>query len=485
MHAGFDEGAWISTAQTCAQMLVGPVSVWFGTVFGPRRVLVISSLTFAATAAMLPFSPNLDVLIGFQALAGLSSGTFVPLTIAFVLRNIPPRYWSFGIAAYALNLELSLNISASLEGWYVEHLSWRWIFWQSVPLALLMSWCVHRGMPRQPVDRLMLRNADWFGITSFSIGLAMVYAALDQGNRLDWLGSGLIVGLLIGGGMLVFAFVIHERVQATPWINFGAIGGPIPGLMLMVVILRLAILSTSLLLPNFLSTVQGYRALDTGPALLAIALPQFLIAPLAGLILRRVDARVPMAVGFTLVGAACWLVSHQLTSNWVTADFLPTQALQAVGQTLGMTSLIFFSSQHIKPADAMTFGALLQTARLFGGELGTAMMSTFLRVQEQVSSYLIGLHVQTGELLTTDRLQEYAAAVQARSAGTAAGAARATGLLAQTIRTQATVQSYVNGFALVAYILFAALFLVALFGPAPQNPASPIPLIRLKRALRT
>jgi MFS transporter, DHA2 family, multidrug resistance protein len=485
VHAGFDEGAWITTAQTCAQMLIGPPAVWLGMTFGPRRVLVVSSLTFAAAAILLPFSPNLPVLLGFQALSGLASGTFIPLTISFVLRNLQPRYWAFGIAAYALNLELSLNISATLEGYYVEHLSWRWIFWQSVPLAALMAWCIHRGIPKEPVNWQLARTGDWFGMASLSIGLAMAFAALDQGNRLDWLGSGLVVGLLAGGGLLVAAFLVHERFAASPWINLGfAVRGPIPLLMLLVSLLRLAILSTALLLPQFLSTVQGYRALETGPALLAIAAPQLVIAPFAGLLLRRLDARLPMATGFALVGLACWLVADGLTRDWVTADFLPSQAMQAVGQTLAMSSLVFFAVLNLKPADAMTFGALLQTARLFGAEIGTAVISTFLRVREQVTSNLIGLHVQSGTLLTAERLQAYAAAVQARSPGSAGASARATGLLAQAVRTQANVQSYIDGFALVALVMMGALVLVALLGPAPQGPASPIPL-RRNRAVPT
>jgi len=71
--------------------------------------------------------------------------------LSFLLLNMPPRYWAFGIAIYALNLELSLNISASLEGWYVEHHSWRWIFWQNVPLALIMTLCLHYGVAQKPI----------------------------------------------------------------------------------------------------------------------------------------------------------------------------------------------------------------------------------------------------------------------------------------------------------------------------------------------
>lgn len=475
--AGFDEGAWITTSQTCAQMLVGPLAVWLGAVFGPRRVLLVSAPAFALASLLLPLAPTLPVLLALQALAGLFSGTFIPLTIAFVLRNLPPAFWAFGIAAYALNLELSLNIAATLEGWYVEHLSWHWVFWQSVPMALLMTWCVVGGIPREPVNRALLQRPDWFGMASLSLGLAMVFAALDQGNRLDWLGSGLVAGLLAGGGLLVLAFLVHERTTPLPWINLRfAVSFPIPLLMGLVATLRLAILSTAFLLPQFLSTVQGYRSLDTGRALLVLALPQVVIAPSVGWLLRRLDARMVVGAGLALVGSACWIVGRGLTSAWVTEDFLPAAAMQAVGQTMAMSGLVFFSVLHLKPTEAMTFGALLQIARLFGGEVGTAAMSTFVRVQEQVASSSIGLHVQAGNSVVAERLAEYATAVAARSPGTAA-AARATGLLAQAIRTQAYVQSYVDGFLLVAAVMAAALLMVGLLRPAPPGPASPMRLL--------
>ena len=123
--AGFDEGAWITTAQTAAQMLITIPAVWMGATFGPRRVLIGASIAFALISLLTPYSPNLPTLLTMQFLGGLATGFFIPLTLSFILLNVPPKFWAFGIAVYALNLELSLNISASLEGWYVEHYSWR------------------------------------------------------------------------------------------------------------------------------------------------------------------------------------------------------------------------------------------------------------------------------------------------------------------------------------------------------------------------
>ena len=217
VHAGFDEGAWITTAFTAAQMLVTPFAVWIGSMYGPRRILMFAATSFAVTSALTPFAQNLSTLLALQFLSGLGSGCFIPLTLSFILRVMPMRLWAYGVALYALNLELSLNISASLEGWYVENFSWHWIFWQNVPLAMAMAACL-RGVKQSPPPAVIHR--DVYGLCSYGIGLALIYAGLDQGNRLDWLNSGLIWGLLLAGIILLVAFVIHEMTAPFPWLDF-------------------------------------------------------------------------------------------------------------------------------------------------------------------------------------------------------------------------------------------------------------------------
>src|SRR5579871_5651030 len=82
--AGFDEGAWITTAQTVAQMFVTLIAVWMGAAFGPRRVLIWASIAFAVLSLLIPYSASLPMLITMQFLGGLASGFFIPLTLSFI-----------------------------------------------------------------------------------------------------------------------------------------------------------------------------------------------------------------------------------------------------------------------------------------------------------------------------------------------------------------------------------------------------------------
>jgi DHA2 family multidrug resistance protein len=472
VHAGFDEGAWITTAQTVAQMLIAPAAIWMGTVFGARRVLLWAALAFALTSLAAPFSNGLAMLLTLQFAGGLATGFFVPLTLSFVLLNTPPRYWAFGIAIYALNLELSLNISASLEGWYVDHLSWRWIFWQNVPLALIMSACLRYGIPTKPSSNAQRPPANLYGLITGGMGLALIYAALDQGNRLDWLNSGLIRALLLSGAVLFVGFIVHEIRTPHPLVNFKvALAQPLPALLMLIGFLRLTILATAYLIPLYLGSVRGFRALEVGQTLVWVGVPQLILCPLAALMLRRSDPRLVASIGLIFISVACLMVANTLTPEWGSDQFLPSQLLQAVGQSFALSGIVFFAVLHLRPQDALTFGAAIQIARLMGGEIGQAFVVTLARVREQVASNLIGLHVQSGDGDVIHRLQAYANATAA-AGDPAAGANRAAGVLGSVVRSMATTQAVIDAFVAVGALAAIALLLLVIQKAAPYGPAS-------------
>jgi DHA2 family multidrug resistance protein len=476
MHAGFDEGAWITTAQTTAQMLMAPVAIWMGKWFGPQPVLLRAALAFAVISLVTPFSTSLPMLLVLQFASGLASGFFVPLTLSFILVNTAPRYWAFGIAIYALNLELSLNISASLEGWYVDHHSWRWIFWQNVPLALAMALCLRHGL-RSTAAAPGPRSApppDLFGLVTGGLGFALIYAALDQGNRLDWLNSGLVVALLGSGIVILVGFFVHEAITRSPLIDLHvALAAPLPTLLLLISFVRLTVLSTAYLIPLYLGSVRGFRAIDVGQTLIWIAAPQLLLCPLAGFMMRRNDPRIVASVGFTFVSIACLLVAHGLTPLWGSDEFLPSQLLQAVGQSFALSGVVFLAILNLRAEDAITFGACLQVARLFGGEIGSAFVVTFARVREQVASNLIGLHLRIGDGQLVSRIQAYGAATS-RAGDPASAPVRGAAVLSNLVRTLATTQAVIDAFVTIAGLTAIALLVLALHRPPPLGPASPI-----------
>jgi MFS transporter, DHA2 family, multidrug resistance protein len=462
LHFGFDEGAWMTTSFGVGQMLVGVACPYLGAIFSVRRVLLHGMALLFVASLLGPLSPNLTAFLTAQFLAGVGAGTFIPLTIGFIVRNLPQRLIVYGLAVYAMNSELSQNISASLEGWYSDNLSWRWIEWQYCAAVPIMYACIWYGAPREKVNASLLKDLDWPGLLYSGFGFALLYAGLDQGNRLDWNNNGLVNGLLLSGGLLTLAFVVRELWVEKPFLNLRLLAkeGLVP-ILLVLAGFRFIILSTSYIIPTYLQVVQNYRELQVGAVLLWIALPQFAIVLPLGWLLQRVDARAVLAFGALLVGVAC-LMATALTLDWATDDFLPSQILQAIGQSFVFTAIVVLAIRSMNPADVLTVGTLFQTSRLFGGEIGTAFMQTFVRVREQVHSNLIGLHVDSLSVLTADRMAMYRNAMAAHTSDVAIAAERATNLLASTVAKQAAVLSYIDGFLAAAVGAFFCLLVTAL-----------------------
>jgi len=345
-------------------------------------------------------------------------------------------------------------------------------------LALGMAACLHWGVhsPLPPPARI---NRDVFGLASCGIGFALIYAALDQGNRLDWQNSGVIWGLALAGIALLAAFALHEGNTRFPWLDSHVIfRWPMPGLVVMVGILRLSLLATAYLVPQYLGGVRGFRALQIGDTLLWIAAPQLLICPVAALMLRRSDPRITASFGLCLIGVACMTVAYSMTSQWGSDQFLLSQLLQAVGQSFALSGIVFNAVLNLRPQDALTFGAMLQIGRLFGGEVGSAFMATLTRLREQHASNLIGQHVRVGDADVQYRLQVYGHVV-ARGGHPAAAAPA---LLGGVVRSAATTQSVIDGFVGVAAVTVVGMLLLVLLPAPPRGPASHMPLFRRGQA---
>src|SRR6202161_1656507 len=178
MGLGFDEASWLPTALNMATMFSGLFVVFLSALFCPRRILIPASLVFALTSALLPFAHGFGGMVMLMVVAGLSSGTFYSLTMTFVLNALPKRLIIFGVAAYAADIVFTANVAPALGSWYTQHLSWHWIYWNSAVLAPFMALCVYFGIPRGPLPKL---RPSWRGFTYFSVGLSLVYGALDQG----------------------------------------------------------------------------------------------------------------------------------------------------------------------------------------------------------------------------------------------------------------------------------------------------------------
>lgn len=479
----FDEGAWLSTAGIGSQIFIAPAVAWLATVFGLRRVLGIPSLIYAMVSAIIPFVQDYPTLLLLSVAHGLLLGTFVPATLMIVFRNLPIRWWLPAISLYSIRVGFALDTSSSLVGFYVDHLGWQWLYWQGVVIAPLMGLMVYLGTPNEPVNRALLREADWGGMLLLGASVSMIYAGLDQGNRLDWLGNGTVMALLAAGAALFAAFLVNESLVRQPWAHVNVLFSRNIGLSLVVILLyTLTSLSNSSLVPNFLGNVGLLRPEQSGQLLLTYgALPMFVLVPVSIWLLRHFDARAVTVLGFACFAAAN-LWGTQLTHDWAREDFVGIVLLQSVGQSTTLLPLIIIALSNSDPSRATSFAAYIQIMRLGGAEIGVALMGTWLRVREQVHSFYLGQNLAVGDVDVVRTLKRLADHFAAHGMGSAQ--ARAVGTLAGFVQREANVLAYIDGFWLCFWLAMAALGFIALITRAPPGPFTPAPFGFAKTVLR-
>ncbi len=478
-HVGisYDQGAWLDSAYNASLMFIGPFSVYLGGLLGPRRVLLFAAGIFTATCIYLPLIHNYSLLVAALIVAGLTSGTFYPLTLTTALRTSPLRYLPLTMGFYATFIDGSVNIAPSLYGWYRDQLSWHWILWNSAMIAPVMMLFLYFGVPPAPP-----RKKDGpappsvVGFLYLSAGLALMFAALQQGERLDWWRSGVFNGLFWSGAFFTLCALIRRLRGPNPLVA-------LPYLWKRNTILlgsllfwfRFTLTLTIILIPQSLA-IHGFEANQIGPAIIWSALPLLPVALTAGLLmLRGLDPRLLFATGLTCTALAA-VLSSQYTSAWAAENYYRTELLIGVGQSFSLIGLVgciilqgIFTGGLAKPQWIRTFSAFFHTIRLFGGTAGAIYMGHFLAEREKLHSNLLGLHVTQGSWITDWNIRAMTAGVYGKSSGMAAAGGRAVDLVAARLRLQAYSLSLIDGFLLVAWTCAIALVLVALLRKSPLN----------------
>jgi len=469
---GIDEAAYVPTAFNAAQMFIGPVSIMLAARFGHRQVLLYAGAIYILSSLILPLTPHIVPITFLLVLSGLSSGTFYPLCLSFIGRNLPLSLVTYGIAAYNLDLLATNHIVQSLGGYYLEHASWHWLFWNQAIFSLPMLLCVYYGIPKTPKEQL-LPAFSFAGIFYLSGALTLFYIALDQGERLDWYNNGLINGLFWGGVILLAAAITRRFRRPTPFLNFGYLKGRNVLLMgCLMLVFRAVLVRIGFVLPNFLEVVHQYRPPDTG-ALFSLSVIPFLVAlPLVAYMMNRVRVRTILIMGFAILALINFRDAH-LLSTWMRFEFIPTQMIGAIGicmVAMGTICGIVFvgrmSGAYRNREGAYAQGAFFQSVRLFGSVASVSAFRRFLLFREHFWQTKLVSGIQPS-LLLEDRNATLGTALAPQAPGPAQASELGAGLSAHNIQVQSFSLATADTFMLLAWVSVLGLIAVSMMVRVP------------------
>ncbi|QXH76876.1 MFS transporter [Pseudomonas salmasensis] len=137
LHASVTQLAWISNAYMLGLTLIIPLSVWLAAIMGERTLIATSLLLFAGASVMVGQAGSIEALIGWRAVQGLGGGLLIPVGQAMAYRHFPAAERS-QLTARVMSVALLVPaLSPTLGGVIVDSVSWRWIFYANLPLALI------------------------------------------------------------------------------------------------------------------------------------------------------------------------------------------------------------------------------------------------------------------------------------------------------------------------------------------------------------
>src|ERR1700719_2998929 len=339
-----------------------------------------------------------------------------------------------------------------------------------------MMICIFYGIPKANAPKRSGEAPSFAGFLYASAGLAMLLAACEQGERLDWWRSGVFSALFAAGVFFLLCALVRRLRGPNPLVA-------LPYLLKRNTVLlgallfwfRFTLCTTIILVPQALA-IRGFEPEQIGPAIIWSAVPLIPLALTAALLLlRKFDSRLLFAIGLACTAFAAWLNS-QYSSTWAAENFYRTELLTGVGQAFAFIGLVgcivlqaIFAGALAKPEWVLSFSAFFHVIRIFGGTAGAIYMGHFIAQREKLHSNLLGLHVGSGNWITDLNIHAMTAGLYAKSSGIAAAGERAVDLIAARLRLQAYSLSLVDGFLLIAWSCACSLIFVALLRKSPLN----------------
>ena len=367
---------WMITAYTLAfgslLLLGGRIADYTGR----RRVFLIGLFGFAGASALGGAAPGFGVLLASRALQGAFGALLAPSALSLIAVNFTrqrERATAFGVfGAIAAG---GGTIGLILGGLLTEYLDWRWCFYVNVPIAIVSGF----GWYVLPADRRSGGRArfDIPGVLLAVCGLVAVVYGCSKAESKGW-DSGLVIGLLVAGVVLLAAFAAVESRVAQPLLPLRVVLNRTRGSAYLAVALAvIGMFGMLLLLTYYLQIVKGYSPVRAGVAFLPLTAAILVSAGgIASRLLPKVPPRALIAPGLLLTaGGMAWMTNLTAGVSYP-AGVLPAQLMAGIGMGIVMAPAMSYATHGVTQQDAGVASATVNTAQQIGGSIGVALVNT-------------------------------------------------------------------------------------------------------------
>jgi len=463
-----DRIAWISTAYAMANITIIPMSGWLLRRYGFRRYYTVSILIFTTASLLCGIAWSLESLVLFRVLQGLGGGPIIPTSQGVLFGRFPERQHGMAGALFGLGAITGPLLGPTIGGYLVDVASWHWIFFVNVPLGILAAMIAWTQIEqpgfvsdRAPVDKV--------GIALLAIGMVSLQYVLEEGNRNGWFEDRAITILAVTATIALVGFISHELETEHPVVDLRVFKNrAYTAATILNFLVGTSIFAGSLLLSLYCGSIMRYRAIEIGHVFLRANWIQFIIFPLVGRLVMRVDPRGLLLIANIGIFTSLWMNAH------LTADASPHSLslplfIRSVGTGFGFVPLTLLGVASLSQAQRGAGTALFNLTRELGASIGTAAMSTLLDRNTKHAFSAITSHV---DAYGTTLLQQISILEHGPGARLYDPHLGALAVIHNRIESQSLLSAFNQCFLLLAFaFLFASWVVVFMKRPsAAQKP---------------
>ena len=458
------EGTWVATSYLVAEIVIIPLSAWLVRMLGLRSLLLIAAVLFTGFSMVCGIATNLTTMIIGRVGQGFTGGALIPTAMTIIATRLPRSQQPIGNALFGVTAITGPVMGPLIGGWLTENWSWHYAFFINLPVGAVLVALLLIGLPHQKPHLDEFRNADWLGILGLGLSLGGWTVVLEEGQREQWFESQEIITLTLTSVLGVVLLLLGQFLAKRPVIKlallldrqFGAV-------VVMGMVVGMMIYGTAYVIPQFLSAITGYNALQSGKIVLLSGLPSMAMMPFTPFLIRNLDIRIAVLTGLVIMGASCW-VDTSLSAGADGSDFVASQLLRGVGTVFSFLFLNQAAIQSVPSHLAGDAAGLFSAARNIGGSLALAGIAT---IQDQ-RMWLHSRRLEESLHANSPRVADYIAALGHGPAGMDGGLR----MLSITLQREALVMTYNDMFWLLVVGIVVISPLVLFLKPLPHGPVA-------------